>query len=104
MGCNCKKTIVNWEGGDIPNPSHFFKEVEFDSNVTFDGCANADGTHDNPIAQGKVQCVSQNNVLRVHNIFEINGTLNNSGTIYFSRDFIYDPNPGTSMPVVLMEI
>ncbi len=98
MGCNCHKTIVNWEGGDIPNPSHFFKDVLFDE------CASTDGTHDNPIAQGKVQCVAKNNVLRVHNIFEINGTLNNSGTIYFSRDFIYDPNPGTSMPVVLMEI
>ena len=85
MSCNCKKTIENWEGGDIPNPSHFFKDV------TFDGCANADGTHDNPIAQGKVQCVSENNVLRVHNIFEINGLLKNSGLIYFSRDYSFSP-------------
>ena len=104
MGCNCKKTIVNWEGGDIPNPSHFFKDVEFDDDVTFDGCANADGTHDNPIAKGKVQCVSANNVLRVHNVYEINGTLNNNGTIYFSRDYLFQPGGAGTTGIILMEI
>jgi len=98
MGCNCKKTIINWEGGDVPNPTHFLEDVEFDA------CANGDGTHDNPIERGKVQCVSQNNVLRVHNIFEINGVLNNSGTIYFSRDFLYQPGGVGTPGIVLMEI
>ena len=98
MSCNCKKTIENWEGGDIPNPSHFFKDV------TFDACAGADGTHKNPVEQGKIQCIGQSNVLQVHNMWEINGTVNNSGTILFSRDYLYQPNPNTSMTITLMEI
>ena len=91
MSCNCKKTIENWQGGDVPNPT------------TFLDCAEADGTHKNPVAQGRVQCIAENNVLRIHNTWEINGTVKNSGTLYFSRDYSF--SPGGGLPnITLMEI
>jgi|TARA_B100000287_G_C20487490_1_gene723700 hypothetical protein len=91
MGCNCKETITNFQGGDVPNPT------------TFLDCGEADGAHKNPVAQGKVQCIAVDNVLTVHNTWEINGTVKNSGTIYFTREFTYDPGGGLQ-PIILMEI
>jgi len=88
MACNCKQTVTNFNGGDVSNP------------VTFLDCAEADGAHKNPIAYGKVQCVAQDNVLWIHNGYQINGTLKNSGTIYFSRDHAF----GTGQGIILMEI
>tara|TARA_B100000287_G_scaffold394062_1_gene407822 strand:- start:91 stop:363 length:273 start_codon:yes stop_codon:yes gene_type:complete len=90
MGCNCKQTVTNFNGGDVVNPT------------TFLDCASADGTHDNPIAFDKVQCVAINNVLHIHNTFEINGTFKNSGTVYFTRDL--EVTFGNNQTITILEI
>ena len=90
MACNCKQTVTNFNGGTISNPT------------TFLDCASADGTHDNPIAYGKIQCVAADNVLWIHNGYQINGTLKNSGTIYFSRDL--DVVFGNNQTVTILEV
>jgi hypothetical protein len=91
MACNCKQIVTNWTGGDVPNPT------------TFLNCGEADGTYKNPIPAGEVQCIAPNNVLQVHNTWEINGTLNNSGMVYFTREYTFDPGSGLQ-PIILLEI
>ena len=73
MGCNCKNTITNFLGGDIPKPT------------TFLDCAEADGTYNNPLETGKTQCIAIENVLRVLDTYIINGEVKNSGEIVFER-------------------
>ena len=72
MACNCKKTVENWQGGDVPNPTTFLK------------CGEADGAHKSPVAQGKVQCVAEDNQLAQHctqGFWQVDGTVLNSGEI-----------------------
>jgi|TARA_R100000664_G_scaffold207_1_gene470 hypothetical protein len=90
MACNCKKTITNFLGGDVPNKT------------TFLNCAEADGTHKNPITRGKVQCVAENNVLSIYDVLQIEGTLNNSGTIYMTRPYTTTTTQG--LPITLLEV
>ena len=69
MGCKCKNEITNFLGGDISNPT------------TFLDCAEADGTYNNPLESGKIQCVAVQNVLRVLDEYYVSGTVKKSGTI-----------------------
>ena len=73
MGCNCKNTITNFLGGDVPNPT------------TFLDCGEADGTYNNPLTTGLTQCVAIDNVLRVLDTYYISGTVKNSGQVVFER-------------------
>ena len=84
MACNCKTTVTNFLGGDVPNPT------------TFLNCAEADGAHKNPITQNKVQCVAIDNELAVYDEYVIEGTLLNSGTILLlSTEQVQGPQGAT---------
>ena len=78
MGCNCKNTVTNFVGGDVSN------------STTFLDCAEADGTHNNPLESGKIQCVAVQNVLRILDEYYISGTVKNSGTIIMEETIAGD--------------
>ena len=72
MSCNCKKTVENWTGGDVPNPTTFLK------------CGEADGAHKSPVNVGKVQCIAESNQLIqlcTQGFWQVDGTVLNSGEV-----------------------